>query len=343
MNSNAKCDGCHKIATGHNPVRILGLVALIAIVHLAIRAWEPSPARAAHGGPPSFSTVVQQANPSIAHVIVRLRNERSRKSRDDAVGAGFVVSSDGLVLTSRHVLKGAKQIVVDLPGREPQLARVVREDEASDLALLRIPLQGLRPIAMGDSRTLQVGDWVVAAGSPYHLKRSWSVGIVSALGRTNVGRAGKSGVRFIQTDAAANLGNSGGPLLDADGRVVGVMTAILSKSSGHQGVALATPINYAQRFVGRSLGSVVRSAPHADLGLSLQSVRGGVLVTRAPSNLRAYAAGIRRGDILVSVDGQAVRRPDDVYRAVMIHRGDGLLQVTFLRDGATAVVSIPLR
>ena len=324
-------------------LRMLGLIVLLLTLHLALRAWEPTPARAAHGGPASFAPVIQQANPSIAHVIVRLRNERSRKSRDDAVGAGFVVSADGLILTSRHVLKGAKQIVVDLPGQKPQLARVVREDDSSDLALLRIPLQGLRPLPMGDPRTVRVGDWVLAAGSPYHLRRSWSVGIVSAFGRRNVGHTSKSDVRFIQTDAAANLGNSGGPLLDADGRVVGVMTAILSRSSGHQGVALAAPIDYALRFVGRGFGTRPSTLPSADLGIRLQSVRGGVLVTGAPAASRAYAAGIRRGDILVSVDGQAVRHPDDVRRAVMLHRGSGQLQLSFFRDGATSVVSVPLR
>jgi serine protease Do len=292
----------------------------------------PAPAGAAP--PPTLADVVAAADAGVVHVTTALGLASPPGSRDDAVGSGFVYDADGLVLTNRHVLRGAKQVHVSIAGRGTFEAEVLGQDEATDVALLRVPLRGLSPLPAGDARSLRVGDWVLAAGSPYHLEHSWSVGIVSGLHRSNVGVNPKGYEDFIQTDAAANLGNSGGPLLDASGRVVGMVTAILTRAGGHQGVTLATPIDAvldaAARLSGRggarpSLGAVVRE-------LDSRGAAGtGLEVTRFYAGSAAEAAGLRPGDVIESVDGAVVTRAADLQRIVWAKPAGTVFLVVFRR------------
>ncbi len=288
------------------------------------------PSVSAAGGPPDFVSVVQRVDPSVVHITVRSSTASRDRSRDDGVGAGFVIDATGLILTSRHVVSGAQRIIVSAPGRAPIDAKVVGQDEATDTALLRVAWQGLKPLPTGDPRRLQRGQWVLAVGSPYSLGNSWSAGIVSGLGRTNVGVGPRTLRDFIQTDAAANLGNSGGPLLDADGRVVGVMTAILSRTGGHQGVALAVPIDAVMQALARMRGGV-RAPARPSLGVrvralpSVGDVQSGLLVTGFDPGSSAQEAGLRARDVLLAADGVTLRQTADLQRAVWARaRGDRL-------------------
>ena len=302
----------------------------------------------AAAGPPDFAEVVQAANPSIARIVTRTSRPAPGSSRDDGVGGAFVISPDGLLITSAHVVGGAQRIIVTLPGREPVDGTVVGRDEATDIAVLRVPLRGLKPLAVGSPRRLRVGEWVLAAGSPYNLANSWSVGIVSGLGRSNVGIGAKAFRDFIQTDAAANLGNSGGPLMDADGRVVGVMTVIFSRTGGHQGVGLAVPVDVALQAAQRLRGGP-RPQARPTLGvrvreLGMQAGRpGGLTITGFDPNSAAQAAGLRVGDVILAAGGRATPRSADLQRVVWGKQRGEVVKVTFRRGNRRMEQRVVLR
>jgi serine protease Do len=274
----------------------------------------------AAAGPPDFVDVIARADPGLVRISTRTSRPTRNASRDDGVGGGFVISADGLIVTSRHVVSGAKRLIVTVPGRGVVDGEIVGTDEATDVALIRVPLKGLTPMVIGNPRNLRVGQWVLSGGSPYNLPNSWSVGIVSALGRSNVGIGSKALRDFIQTDAASNLGNSGGPLLNADGGVVGVMTAILSRTGGHQGVALAVPIDLAMQAVQRMRGGKVWRRPSLGVRVRELAARpgtpGGLAVSGFDPGSAAAAAGVRVGDVILTADGVAVRRSADLQRIV---------------------------
>ena len=328
-------------------MRHASLIVLVFAVGWWLGGRAPTPVSAA-GGPPDFSALVRAADASIVRVSVRSSTASSQRSRDDGVGAGFVVDPAGLILTSRHVVSGAQRILVTLPGRGVVDATLVGQDEATDTALLRVAAGRLAPLATGDPRALQVGQWVLACGSPYNMPNSWSVGIVSGLGRSNVGVGPRAIADFIQTDAAANLGNSGGPLLDADGRVVGVMTAILSRTGGHQGVGLAVPIDVALQAVGRMRGGGT-PAPRPSLGVRVRALRtaadvpAGLLVTGFDANAAAQAAGVQVRDVLLRVDDVALRSAADLQRVVWSRKRGDVVRLVFQRGGRQMQVRVPLR
>jgi serine protease Do len=314
--------------------RTLPLVLVFLAGWASSRLGRPRDAGAA--GAPGFAEVVAQAEPGVVHVTTLLGPGEERRSRDDAVGSGFVVDAEGLVVTNRHVLRGAKKVMVGVKGRGTLEAEVVGYDEATDVALLRVPARGLVPLRPGDPRSLRVGQWVLAAGSPYHLERSWSVGIVSGLHRSQVGVNPKGYEDYIQTDAAANLGNSGGPLLDESGEVVGMVTAILSRAGGHQGVTLVTPIDVVMEAAARlrgggaerpSLGVVVREA-------DARSGAAGLEVSRFHPGSPAAAAGLRAGDVIVALDGAPIARTADLQRIVWSRPPGTTFLLAFLRAGA---------
>lgn len=325
-------------------------VILLVLVFLAgwwVAGRSPATVQAA-GGPPDFREVVQRADASIVRVSVRSSTASSQRSRDDGVGAGFVVDAAGLLLTSRHVVSGAQRIIVTVPGRGAVDATLVGQDEATDTALLRVNVRGLTPLPTGDARALRVGQWVLACGSPYNMANSWSVGIVSGLGRSNVGVGPRAIADFIQTDAAANLGNSGGPLLDADGRVVGVMTAILSRTGGHQGVGLALPVDVAMQAVQR-MRTGRAAAPRPSLGVrvraltSASDVPAGLLVTGFDPNAAAQAAGVQVRDVLLRADGVLLQRAADLQRVVWSRKRGDVVRLFVQRGGRRLELRVPLR
>jgi S1-C subfamily serine protease len=240
-----------------------------------------------------------------------------------AASASWLVTPDGYALTNSHVVAGTAGIEATLADGRTLLADVVGEDPATDLALLRLPADGLPCAALGDSNALRVGDLVLAVGSPYGLSFTVTSGIVSALGRTLPGGDGRTIEGVIQTDAPLNPGNSGGPLLDADGAVAGINTALVPSA---QGLCFAVPARTASHVVAEILrhGRVRR----ARLGLRCEevllptrvvevnglAVARGVAVRDVQAGGPAAAAGLRAGDILVGLDGQPLATVSDLHR-----------------------------
>jgi len=266
------------------------------------------------------------------------------------VGSGVIVDGDGLILTNNHVVQNADQVLVRLAdGREFE-ATDIRTDPMSDLAVLRIKDAGmLRPAKLGDSSKLAIGDWVIAIGSPFNLEATVSAGMISGKGR------GISQIRrgsLIQTDAAINPGNSGGPLVNLDGEVVGINTAIASRSGGYQGIGFAIPVNRA-KWVSRELldhGSVRR----AFLGIRISELlpdearrlgrpaRSGVHVVRVIADGPADKAGFKVDDIIIDFAGIIVRRPRDLQDAVEQKPLESKQKVKVYRDGMIATLEVKL-
>jgi serine protease Do len=323
---------------------------LLAFVLGAVVAWGwRGPRTVSAAGTPDFADVVARADASVVHVTTRIEGERPAASRDDAVGAGFVIREDGLVVTSLHVLRSAERVLVSVKGRGTWPATVVGQDEVTDVAVLRVPATGLVPLRAGDPSALRVGDWVLAAGSPFHLARSWSAGIVSGLRRSQVGVALRGFEDFIQTDAAANLGSSGGPLLNASGEVVGMMTAILSRSGRSEGVSLAVPVDVVMEAALRLAASPGRPIARPSLGMVVREVdvhgtgQPGLVVTRFHERAPAAAAGLREGDVILAVGGRPTVYVSDLQRATWATQPGQSVAVVFARDGRRFEVSVTPR
>jgi len=228
-------------------------------------------------------------------------------------GSGFIVSADGLILTNAHVVKDAKEVTVRLADRREYAAKVLGSDAATDIAVLRIDAQGLPTVRLGDPKLLMVGDPVLAIGAPYGLEQTATAGIVSAKGRSLPGDAA---VPFIQTDAAVNPGNSGGPLFDAAGNVVGINAQIYSRTGGFQGVSFAIPVDVALRV--RDQIVATGKAQHARLGVQVQDLTqplaesfglprpDGALVAAVDPKSAAAGAGLKSGDVILRIDGEPI-------------------------------------
>ena len=230
------------------------------------------------------------------------------------MGSGFIVSSDGLIMTNNHVVKDMKDIKVTLPGKKDYQAKLIGADPESDIALIKIDAKDLPTVTWGDSSKLHVGEIVVAVGNPFGLSGTVTKGIVSAMGRTNVGIIGYED--FIQTDAPINPGNSGGPLVNVKGEVVGITTAIATQSGGYMGVGFAIPSDSAKMVMDQLLknGKVERGM----LGVNIQDVTGplaksfgrtdtnGALVSQVVPGGPVEKAGIKTGDIILDVNGTPI-------------------------------------
>lgn len=199
----------------------------------------------------AFKRAIAAAGPGVVSVYSRVAVRPGSPEPEYAMrgmGSGFVIDAEGFILTNNHVVEGSDALQVKFPDGQEFDATVVGTDPPTDVAVLKVEAQGLHPIAVGNSRALEVGDWVLAIGNPFDLPQTVSSGIVSAKGRANVGIVDYED--FIQTDAAVNPGNSGGPLVDLEGRVVGINTAIASRSGSDDGIAFAIPIHMAMEVAG---------------------------------------------------------------------------------------------
>ena len=271
--------------------------------------------------------------------------QRERSS----LGSGFVISEDGYVLTNAHVVNEADQIIVKMEDRQEYEAEVVGVDKPSDVALLKIDADGLDTVELGDSEELSVGQWVLAIGSPFGLDYTATQGIVSALNRN---LPNDTYTPFIQTDVAVNPGNSGGPLFNGEGEVIGINSQIFSRSGGYMGLSFAVPINTAMDVVEqlKEHGRVERGY----LGVNIQPIdRGlaesfsldkpiGALVSETVPDGPAARAGLKAGDVILEFDGQEVAEAADLPPMVGRTPAGETVEVVVLRDGERKTIEVEL-
>lgn len=334
-------------------------------------------------GLPDFTTLVQQVGPAVVNISAEASARRVSRAqmpddeipeffrrmlppgffegpggpgmpeapRGQSMGTGFLISNDGYVLTNHHVVDGADTVTVKLSDRREFKAKVVGSDQQSDVALLKIDANDLPALRVGDSGRLKPGQWVVAIGSPFGLDHSVTAGIVSAVGRANP-YADQRYVPFIQTDVAINRGNSGGPLLNTSGEVVGINSQIFSNSGGYMGVSFAIPIDVAMNAVEqlKKTGKVSRG----QLGVQVQAItaenaRGlglpdanGALVSVVVPGSAAQRAGIERMDVIRAVDGRPVNVSSDLPPLIGGMAPGSKVKLSVLRDGKPREISVTL-
>lgn len=255
------------------------------------------------------------------------------------MGSGFIIGEDGLILTNAHVVQGAKQVTVKLHDRREYSAKVLGIDEVTDIAVLRIEAKGLPVVQLGDPKALRVGDPVLAIGSPFGFEQTATQGIVSAKGRSLPGGAV---VPFIQTDAAVNPGNSGGPLFDDAGRVIGINSQIYSRTGGYQGLAFAIPIDVALKIKDQILAT--GGAQHARLGVTVQDLTqaladsfglkrpDGALISGVSPDSAAAKAGLKSGDVVTAVNGEPVVRSGELSSRIGMSTPGEQVKLTVWRD-----------
>jgi serine protease Do len=273
------------------------------------------------------------------------QDDQPRSRRAQGLGSGVIVSPEGYILTANHVVEGADKVKVALSSGEKEFdAKIIGTDPPTDIAVLKIePKVKLEAITIGDSDKLEVGDTVLALGNPFGVGRTVTMGIVSGLSRSGFGINAYED--FIQTDAAINMGNSGGALVDSEGRLIGINTAILSRSGGFQGVGFAVPINLARFVMDRiiSEGKVTRGYLGVSIqpltaglakGLGLPDESSGVLVGGVTPNSAAEKAGIKDGDVVLDFNGKKVTDPASLQIAVAQTPPGTKANLRVLRPGA---------
>ena len=329
------------------------------------------------GTAPNYRAIVQEFGPSVVHVSVEGTHRQTAQeiqeqggiSPDDPIfrffrgmpgapqiqrggpaaeqpfkglGSGFIIGSDGLILTNAHVVKEAKDVTVKLQDRREYVAKVLGVDSATDIAVLKIDAKNLPVVRFGQPSKLMVGDYVLAIGAPYGLDQTATSGIISAKGRSLPSESGENFVPFLQTDAAVNPGNSGGPLFDAAGNVVGINSQIYSRTGGFQGVSFAIPIDVALTIKDQIVAT--GHALHARLGVSIQPLTqdlaesfglerpDGALVSTVAPNSGAAKAGLRSGDVITKVNGDAIQEPGMLSSRVGLARPGEKVTLEVWRD-----------
>ena len=326
-------------------------------------------AASAHEGKLTFAPVLERVTPAVVTIEVtgaQARNpllsdpffrrffgeqtpRQGGERRPAAAGSGVIIDAeDGYVVTNHHVIDGAERITVKLKDRREFDAELVGSDAQTDIALLKIEAEELDALPLGDSDAVLVGDFVVAIGNPFNLGQTVTSGIVSALGRRG-GFSPDGYEEFIQTDAAINRGNSGGALVDLEGRLVGINTAIISRTGTNAGIGFAVPANIVRLVTGNLLehGSVRRGF----LGIQMEAVRPkvaealdlpraeGVVVNEVLADTAAEAAGIEPGDVIVSVDGEDVVDSMDLRNRVGLSKIGEKLRIGLVRGGKRKTVN----
>jgi len=323
----------------------------------------------------SFAAIVKQDSPAVVNIATtqvierRSRQQQQQRQRPDpndpfgdffdrffqfpdqgpvaerSLGSGVIVDEKGFILTNDHVIDQATKIQVKLPGDQTiYTAKVVGTDKDTDLAVIKIEASKRLPTArLGNSDAVQVGDWVLAFGSPFGLEATVTAGIVSAKDRANIGNTPQQFQRFIQTDAAINPGNSGGPLVNLAGEVIGINTAIYTSSRGYEGVGFALPSNMAINIYNQIVthGKVTRGSIGISFGeersnnpvlLKELGVEHGIVVERVEPGSPADKAGLKVGDVITSVNGKAVMNGNDLVNPIVATPIGGDVHVTYVRD-----------
>ena len=262
-----------------------------------------------------------------------------------ALGSGFVIDKTGHIVTNEHVIAGAHKVQVSFSGTDPIVAKVIGKDASTDVAVLQVKAHScsLTPLPLGDSDSVEVGDNVIAIGNSLSLTRTATAGIVSAVERTIDAPNGFSIGHAIQTDAAINHGNSGGPLLNGDGKVIGVTAQIESDSGGNDGVGFAIPSNTVKSIVTQIISS--GQAKHAFLGIGLEDSSrsgGGAAVTEVRDNTPADKAGLHVGDAITAVDGKTISSADELRSAINARSPGDRVSITYVRGGQSHTVQVTL-
>lgn len=307
-------------------------------------AGLPPGVPALHAQPASFAPLVKAQRGKVVHIQTRAGLESANDGEVEppghgpgfqATGTGIIVSSDGLIVTNFHLVSGAPEVVVTLENGRKYTADIVGTDAQTDLALIRIPVTGLPAVEFGDSDRIEVGDWVVAIGSPFGFNFSVSAGIISAKGRNIHGMDNLAFGEFLQTDAAINPGSSGGPLFSLDGKVVGIASAVSQRG---QGIAFAVPSNLVAEVVRqlREHGRVIRGwlgvviqelSPELAESLGLPEGAQGVLVDGVHPGGPAAAAGLRKNDVITRLRGEPVARVAHLQKLVALAKPGTTLAV----------------
>lgn len=283
-------------------------------------------------------------------VFRRFFNQQQPQQQQQSAGSGFLISSDGFIVTNNHVIKDASKITVVLNDGREYSATVKGADSRTDLALLKIEEKDLPYLGFGDSEKLRVGEWVVAIGNPFGLEATLTVGVVSAKGRQDLGIAPYED--FIQTDAAINPGNSGGPLLNLGGEVIGVNTAIFTRSGGYMGIGLAIPSKMAQNIIEQIMhkGIIKRGF----LGINLQPIdkdlteafnlekQEGILVSDVAKDSPAALAGLQQGDIILQLNDKPVKTVSKFRNEIAMMMPGTNIKLRVLRNGKTLTLNATL-
>lgn len=320
----------------------LTICALLFAASPAADAVSAGAAKALGG---AVADIVEQVMPAV--VVVRTESTGYRLAQDwmfgrvyrlperlAGMGSGVIISKEGFVLTNRHVIDGATQIEVVLSDQNKYTARLVGEDPQTDLAVLKIEDEKRTEfpyLEAGNSDSLRVGEFVMAIGSPFSLSSSVTLGIVSQKGRS-IGALPYED--FIQTDAAVNRGNSGGPLVDMDGRMVGINTIIQTTgfSQGNIGISFAIPINLAMNVAQSIMDSGSWQRPW--IGILMDETESGISVKRIVPKSPAANSGLKTGDMIIAVDGTTVRSAREIQRLIMARGTGGEVRLTVQRDGS---------
>jgi Do/DeqQ family serine protease len=286
----------------------------------------------------------------------RMFGMRRQEVREvQAAGSGVIVDADkGYILTNNHLVQNADAIQVTLNDGRSIDAELVGRDAGSDVAVIRVSANGLTSLPLGNSDEMRVGDYVVAIGNPFGLTQTATHGIVSALGRSGLGITGRDGYEdFIQTDASINPGNSGGALVNLRGELVGINSAIVGPTGGSVGIGFAIPINMAQQIVRQlvdhgsvqrgQLGVVVRDFDPKLVREVKADVDHGAIIQEIQPGSAAEDAGLEVGDILLSIDGAAVRSSADVRNKIGLRQVGDTIRIEFIRDGRKRTVTAKIR
>jgi serine protease Do len=332
-----------------------------------------------------FVAASKAAMPAVVHIKTLLKSATDNanfrqpygtQSRSNmpamASGSGVIISQDGYIATNNHVIENASEIKIILPDKREFSAELIGRDPNTDLALLKIKAEGLPTVKLGNSDNVQIGEWVLAIGYPFSLNTTVTAGIVSAKARSigiinrpgsknsqgNQGTTGNTAIEsFIQTDAAINPGNSGGALINTNGELIGINSAIASQTGSYAGYSFAIPVNLAKKIlddlkqygsVNRGILGVAFPSPSdeeryfKEQGIALGTVNG-VYITNVMNKSAAAEAGLKEGDIIQSIDGTQLASSTEFSERIARHRPDDIIKLTYLRDGKTKTVSATLK
>jgi serine protease Do len=332
-----------------------------------------------------FVAASKAAMPAVVHIKTLLKSATDNsnfrqpygtQSRSNipaiASGSGVLISQDGYIATNNHVIENASEIKIILPDKREFSAELIGRDPNTDLALLKIKAEGLPTVKLGNSDNVQIGEWVLAIGYPFSLNTTVTAGIISAKARSigiinrpgsknslgNPSTTGNTAIEsFIQTDAAINPGNSGGALINTNGELIGINSAIASQTGSYAGYAFAIPVNLATKILDdlKQYGSVNRGvlgvafpSPSVEeryfkqQGIALGTVKG-VYITNVMSKSAAAEAGLKEGDIIQSIDGTQLASSTEFSERIARHRPEDVIKLTYLRDGKSKTVSATLK